>query len=171
MDFQKLRSDRQAIEDKSQVTVADLAAVRNDFSKIESESTSQPDATKLQTLTNDINALTGQLPTAAQATQIQADYTAVLQSQGITDQTLINQTVADINTVVQASGLTSADVTTIAADRKAIQTDMANNSNASSGSTSTPSGHPFPFGPRGGGFGGGRMGGRLGGFGMAWGNP
>jgi hypothetical protein len=168
-DLQKLHDDVQAILGKSQVTIAELTAVRADFERIASEATSQLDSTKTAALTNDIQALNGQLPTAAQTTQLQADYTAVLQSQGITDQTLINQTMSDINAVVQSANITAADLATLSADQAAIKSDLG--TNASGGSTSGPSGMPFP-GPMGGDFGGGQwivrsnrgfMGGKFGG--------
>jgi hypothetical protein len=169
-DFQKLQSDLQGILGKSQVTVAELTAVRGDFQKIASESTSQPDSTKVTTLTNDIQALNGQLPTAAQTTQLQTDYTAVLQSQGITDQTLINQTISDINALVQSANITTADLATLSADQTAIKNDLG--TNASGSATNATYGMPMMPGPMAGGFGGGPafvrsgggfMGGRSGG--------
>jgi hypothetical protein len=141
-DFQKLQSDVQSILAKSQVTVAQLTAVRADFQKIASAATSKPDSTKVTTLTNDIQAQNGQLPTAAQTTHLQADFTAVLQSQGITDQTLINQTISDINALVQSANISAADLATLSADQTAIKNDLG--TNASGGATNSTSGMPLP---------------------------
>jgi hypothetical protein len=153
-DFQKLQSDVQGILAKSHVTVAELTAVRADSQKIASEATSPLGSTQVTTLTNDVQALNGQLPTAAQTTQFQADYTAVLQSQGITDQTLISQTISDINAVVQSANITSADLATLAADQTAIKNDLG--TSTSGGQTNVTYGMPFP-GPMGGNLGGGRV--------------
>ncbi len=133
-DAQKLQTDLQNIHDKSLVTPADLAAVRKDFQQIQSEATTSPDPTKLATLQNDIQAVGSQMPTSAQATQLQNDFTAVVQSEGVTDQALITQTLTDMQTVVAHSGLTSDDLTTIATDMQAIQTDLG--TNASGGGSS-----------------------------------
>jgi hypothetical protein len=162
-DFQTLQTDTEAILAKSQVTVAQLTAVTVDFQKLASEATSKPDQSKLTTLANDIQALNGQLPTTTQASQLQADYTAVLQSEGITDTTLIAQTIADINTVVQASNITAADLSKLAADETAIKNDLPAKGPATWGG-GPPSGMGFfPHGPMGDPFGHGPMGGRFGG--------
>jgi hypothetical protein len=179
-DLEKLRTDLQAIAAKSQVTVAELTAVKGDFEKVSAAATSPPDSTKLVTLTSDITSLNGQLPTAAQATQLSNDYTAVLQSQGITDQSLVTQTISDIGAVVTSANITSTDVSTIATDEAAIKNDLG--SSASSDSGGPDFGHAFPGGPimvtagggpMRGGFGGGDWGGgpgmkfvRMGGMGM-----
>jgi hypothetical protein len=123
-DLKKLQTDLQAINDKSQVTPALLAAVRNDAQKIQSEATTAPSQTTLSTLESDVKALNGQLPTSAQTTQLDSDFTAVVQSEGVTDSSLISQTISDIAAVVAATNITSSDLSTIAADQKAIQTDI-----------------------------------------------
>ena len=155
--FDKLQTDMQAINDKSEVTPAALAAVRKDVQKLQDAATSAPDTDKVNTLINDINALKGQLPTADQATQLKSDFTAVLNSAGITDQDLINQTITDLETIVTDSNVTNDDLTTIAADHAAIQTALGNPVDGSDSSTSTssdeatldPSNNPFSliFGP------------------------
>jgi hypothetical protein len=136
-DLQKLQTDLQAINDKSQVTPALLAAVRNDVQKIQSEATTAPDSTKLTTLENDVKAVNGQLPTDAQKSQLESDFTAVVQSEGVTDSSLISQTVSDIEAVVTATNVTATDLSTIAADQKAIQTDLgaATGATAATGQT------------------------------------
>jgi hypothetical protein len=178
-DLTKLQTDLQAVQDKSQVTPALLAAARNDFQKIQAATTSKPDQTKLATLTADIKSLAGKLPTADQTTQLTADFTAVLESEGVTDQALITQAITDIQAVATASNITADDLSTLAADRAAIEADQA--SNAPGGSSgpvdgslllggllggqtgSGPLGDLTGGGPQGGRFGGGWQGGRFGG--------
>ena len=151
-DLKKLMTDSQAVQDKSQVTPALLAAVRKDFAKIRSEATTAPDTTKLATLTSDLKAVGDALPTAAQTTQLQNDFTAVVQSEGITDQALIAQTTADLQAVVTATNISSADLATLAADRLAVQNDRGTanpGTNAPDGNAATSSPQGFAGGPGG----------------------
>ncbi|SIN68859.1 hypothetical protein SAMN05444166_0128 [Singulisphaera sp. GP187] len=137
-DFEKLQTDLQAIHDKSEVTPKLLAAVRNDFDAIQKASTTDPDQDAVKALAATVDSIAGQIPTADQQTQLVADFTAVLKSQGITDQTLIDTAVADIQAVVAASHVTADDLTTIAADRKAIKTEMDANANPDAPPSATP---------------------------------
>jgi hypothetical protein len=180
-DLKKLQTDLQAVQDKSQVTPALLAAVRNDFQKIQAATTSKPDQAKLDTLTGDIKSLAGKLPTADQTTQLTSDFTAVLQSEGVTDRALITQAITDIQAVVTASKITADDLSTLAADRAAVEADQTSNAPGGSpgsvdgslllggllgGQTgSGPLGDLTGGGPRGGRFVGGWQGGRFGGQG------
>jgi hypothetical protein len=136
-DFEQLRTDQQAIAAKSSVTVAQEAAVRSDFQSIRKDTTGSPSSTAQTTLQNDIKALNGLLPTAAQQTQLQTDYTALLNSEGVTDQTLITKTINDLNAIVQASNVTNDDLKKIIADRQAITNDMGTPSSTTGSSTST----------------------------------
>ena len=167
--FQTLQSDLQIIHDKSQVTPAELAAVRKDLASISSQATTPADATKLQTLNTDAQNLNGQLPTDAQKSQLEADFTAVLQSEGITDSNLISQTITDIETVIQSTNITASDLATIATDQKAIQAALPSTATttSSSGGSSTGGANPvvFPGGPMRGRFG---MGQDANGIGMQW---
>jgi hypothetical protein len=149
-DLQKLRTDLQAINDKSQVTPALIAAVRTDVQTIQKDATSKPDQTKVTTLENDVKALNGQLPTDTQKTQLETDFTAVIQSEGVTDQTLISQTISAIEAVVKATNITSADLATIAADRKAIQTNLGSSGTGTT-TSDDPAGADFLNGLLGGG--------------------
>ncbi len=101
-DFDKLQTDLQAIQDKSEVTPKLLAAVRKDFDAIQKASTSAPDEDAVKALAATVDSLAGQIPTDEQQAKLVADFTAVLQSQGVTDQTLIDTAVADIQAVVAA---------------------------------------------------------------------
>ena len=84
--------------------------------------------------------------------QVDADLADVLKSQGVTDQSLIDQTIADLHAVNVARNITADDLTTLAADRKAIETDLGSTSTSSQSSSSNPgpSSPGFPGGPLGG---------------------
>jgi hypothetical protein len=123
-EFQKLQTDTQAIQAKSQVTPAETTALRDDFKAINKAATSPPSPTAVQTFQNDLKSLQGTLPTDAQRAQLESDFKAVVNSRGVTDQTLIDKTISDAEAIVASSNITSADLATIAADQKAIQTDL-----------------------------------------------
>jgi hypothetical protein len=189
-DFKQLQTDLHAIAAKSGVTVAQEVAVQDDFQAIQKAATGAPSSATQTTLQTDLKALNGLLPTTAQkSTQLQTDYTALLNSEGVTDQTLVTKTITDLNAIVQASNVTDADLSKIIADRQAIATDLGTPStsttSSSTSTTTTPdplAGLPFnvilgtagglghPGGPMGGFGQGGRMGGfaqsgRMGGWG------
>jgi hypothetical protein len=181
-DFQKLGTDLQAVHDKSQVTPAMQAVVRNDLQQIQKEATTAPDQTAVTTLANDLKNLNGALPSFTQG-QVQTDFEAVLKSEGLNDPALVTKTETDLNTVVQATNITAADVQTLQADRQAIQTDSGAGSTTTAATTSSPgttAPGAFPGGPMHGllggvlagvisgrpdAFPGGPMGGRFGGMG------
>ncbi len=125
-DLTKLHADEQAIEDKSQVTPAMQAKVRDDIKAIKGAETTTPDPAAVATLQKDIQAAQSAVggPTAAQLAQIQADQGAVSKSQGVSA-ALVGQLDADQKAIVTASGVTDADRATLAADRKAVEADFA----------------------------------------------
>ncbi len=143
-DFQKLQTDMHAIFAKSQVTEAEMVALDDDLKAIDKAATSAPSQATIQALQTDVNSLQGALPTSAQQTQLASDFTALVQSRGVTDTTLINKAISDAEAIRAASALTSADVSTIAADHKQIQTDLgasAPNSSSSQGASSQGAGN------------------------------
>jgi hypothetical protein len=121
-DFQKLNTDMQAIQDKSQVTPALLAAVRTDVQGLQKESTSAPTRATLTTLGNDLSALGGATPDFTQGA-LKADLEAALKSAGVSDAALESTLETDLNAVAAAMDVTSSDVATIQADLKAIASD------------------------------------------------
>ena len=123
-DLAKLRTDQQAIHDKSQVTPALLSTVRKDLQAIDAAKTGTADATVLKTLQTDRQAIfAGQAPpTDAQRTQLQVDQDAVLKNQGVS-QTLIDQLATDRLAVKTASNVTAADQATLDGDLAAIKKD------------------------------------------------
>ncbi len=121
-DFEKLQTDLKAIQDKSQVTPAMLAAVRNDVQALQKSSTSAPDKTAVDTLNKDLAALDGATPDFTQG-QLKTDLEAVIKSTGASDDTTVTKLEGDLNAVAQAMNVTSDDVATIQADQKAIADD------------------------------------------------
>src|SRR5205823_5637429 len=110
-DVQKLQSDVQAIEAKSQVTVGQLTAFRADIQAISppSDPSAQDPKTAIQTLRSDGSALLSSGTfTAAQQAQIANDFAAVLTSEGAT-QAQAARASADLRTIIAASGITSSD--------------------------------------------------------------
>jgi hypothetical protein len=123
-DLQKLQTDTHAILARSQVTVAQMVALQDDLQSIAKAETSAPSQATVQAFQTDLKGFAGALPTDAQKTQLENDYKAMLQSAGVTDTTLIDKAINDAEAIVASSGITSDDLATIAADRKAIQTDL-----------------------------------------------
>ncbi|MFO0960041.1 MAG: hypothetical protein U0800_21835 [Isosphaeraceae bacterium] len=126
-DFDKLHADLQAIQDKSQVTPALLAAVRNDIQSIMKASTASPKADLVDAVARDLAAL-GRHPDFTSGT-LQSDLEAAIKSTGVTDTALISTLETDLNAVYKARGITADDVARIQADADQIKAD--------SGSTST----------------------------------
>lgn len=123
-DLQKLQTETHAILAKSQVTVAQMVALQDDLQSIAKAETSAPSQATVQAFQTDLQGISGTLPTDAQKTQLETDYKAMLQSAGVTDSTLIDKAISDSEAIVTASGITSDDLANLAADRKAIQTDL-----------------------------------------------
>ncbi len=107
------------IYDKSQVTPALQAALTNDLQAIGKAATTAPDQTKVLPLESDIQTLAGTMPTAAQLTTLQADFTAAVNNEGVTDATKVTQTFTDLNALIAATNVTATDITTLTGDLKA----------------------------------------------------
>lgn len=135
-DFQKLGTDLQAIQDKSQVTPALLAAVRGDVQVIQKASTSAPTQASLTTLKNDLTALNGATPDFTQGA-LKADLEAALTSAGVSDATLQSKLEGDLNAVAAAMNVTPSDVAAIQADLNAVASDRG------SSSTTDPTNNPL----------------------------
>ena len=139
-DMEKLRADSQAIHDKSQVTPAMEATVRDDIKAIKGAETTTPDQAAVTTLQADIKAARANVggPTDAQIAQVQTDQDAVYASQGV-NSALITKLDTDRAAIKTASNVTSDDESTLAADKSAIQADFAKiNPPATSTTSATP---------------------------------
>jgi hypothetical protein len=147
-DIQKLQSDEQAIEAKSQVTVGQLTAFRAEVQAISPPSgpaTTAPESA-FQTLSSDASALLSSGTfTSAQQAQIVNDFAAVLTSAGATP-AQATQAATDLQAIITASGITASDISQIQGDVKAVNNDFGtSDAMAGSGSTSTPPANPDPF--------------------------
>ncbi len=151
--IQQYQTDVKSIYDKSQVTPALQSALTNDLQAISKAATTAPDQTKVLALQSDLQTLAGSLPTTAQLTTLQADFTAAVNSEGVTNTTQINQTFADLNALIAATNVTATDITTLTNDLKAaglstatplmpplgVNLDVLNLAiNVNAGSTTTP---------------------------------
>ena len=143
-DLTKLQTDVHDILAKSQVTVAQTVALQDDFKAIDKAATTAASQDALKAFQDDVKAIGDSLPTDDQKAKLVSDFTALVKSRGVTDQTLIDKTVADAEAIVAASGVTADDLAKLAADRQAIQTDFGRPADTSSTPTSTPA---MPAGP------------------------
>ena len=112
-------ADVQTIADKSQVTPALQAALRKDLQALNSAATTAPDQAKALALQSDVQTLAGTLPTGDGLATLRADFTAAVNSEGVTDSARITQTFSDLNALIAATNIGPGDVTTLTADLKA----------------------------------------------------
>jgi hypothetical protein len=117
--IKQLKTDEQAIADKSQVTPALQASLRTDLQTLSKAATTAPDSTKLLALQSDLQSLAGTLPTSAQLATLQTDFTSVVNSEGVTDSATITKTFTDVNALITASNIGTSDITKLTADLKA----------------------------------------------------
>lgn len=118
--FAKQSADFQAVQDKSEVTPRLLASLRQAREKVASEA-GTADAALVKTLQDGTEAVrqSGTF-TEAQQAQIQADYTAALKGAGVSDASIAGLFAAQ-DAVRAASGVTAADLKTLADDQAAVQ--------------------------------------------------
>ncbi len=135
-DFDKLQTDIQAVRANSTVTPAQEQAVHADFDQIAQAlvangSTQQAAFDQLAALRPSGNPLTTPVDMASLTTKLTA-----LESQGVSA-TLVTQTLADIQTLINGSPVTTAQQQTIQADIQAILKDSGGKIDLT-----TNSGHP-----------------------------
>jgi mucin-22 len=127
-DVTKLQSDTQAVAAKSGTTVSDLSAIATDNQAIA--------AAGLRLNQTSLNKATAELATAVAAgsdtTQAKTDFNALFTGSSVTQAT-IDAAFTDLTKAIKDSGITTAQLTAIAADQTAIQTDLS--------AISTSSGH------------------------------
>jgi hypothetical protein len=112
-------TDVQSIADKSQVTPALQAALRNDLQALAKDATTAPDETKVLALESDVQTLAGTLPTSDALATLQSDFAAAVASEGVTDTATIAKAGTDLDALIAAKGITSDDVATLTKDLKA----------------------------------------------------
>ena len=127
--YSKLRTDLQALEtelqtlaEKSGVTIADLQNLTNDSQAI-AQAGFHFDATTLNPV---ISELAVAVAGGASTSQAQSDFTALFSSNSNVSSTTITNTFNDLVKTITDSGVTTTDLSTVAADEAAIQTDLSN---------------------------------------------
>ncbi|MDX2038270.1 MAG: hypothetical protein SFX72_16595 [Isosphaeraceae bacterium] len=122
--FEKLAVDTKAINDRSTVTPVMLAALRDDYLAIESAAKTPADPTKLAAARATLATIGDALPTSVQKAQIRLDIAAIIDSRGVTDESLVEKLANDAESIVAAMNLTADDLALLAADLDAIETAM-----------------------------------------------
>ena len=139
---EQLRTDQQALDARSQVTVAQTVALANDAKAVKAGATTAADPTALTTLQGDLKAaLAGG---TLNFSQLLTDQAAVLKSEGVSA-SVVTQTQADEQAVFAASGITQADLKTISADQQALAAALQ----PQLGSSGTAPGAPMGINPGG----------------------
>jgi hypothetical protein len=140
-DMAKLRSDAESIRAKSTVTPDQLAKVRSDFQAIGQalHASGQTPAGPRGPL----GEFRGGPDLMGTDTSALKDKLTALGPQGVSS-TLVDQTLADVQAVQQASNVTAADQQTLQADHKAVEADLAALGGPQAGSRPDFPGH---FGP------------------------
>ncbi len=140
-DVQKLQTELQSLAEKSGLTIADEQSLTNDAQAIAqagfhfTASTLNPVISELAT------AVAGGTSTS----QAQTDFTALFGTSSNVSSTTITNTFNDLVKAIHDSAVTTADLSTVAADQAAIQTDLKNlfpgkNGGGSGSSSGTGSG-------------------------------
>jgi hypothetical protein len=121
----KFQKDSQAILDKSQVTPAMLATLRNDIDTISAAAKSAPNLDKVKAFEANLVSLAETFPTSAQLSSLQNDFEAVVSSEGVTDPMLVPKVFTDLNTVIVASQITAEDINMLKSDIKDLKVDYS----------------------------------------------
>jgi cell division protein FtsB len=124
-DLKSLETELQSLAAKSGVTVADLTQLRTDEQTIASAGFRFDPETLQVVVTELATAVAGGSSTA----QAQTDFTALFSGSTVT-QSVIDTTFTDLVKVITDSGVTTADLTTVAADEAAVQSDVGSTGNA-----------------------------------------
>ena len=134
-DLQKLQTENQTLAAKSLVTVADLTNLVTDSQTIAGAGL-RLDPQSLQKV---VNELVSAVAAGTDTTQAQTDFNALFSGSNVA-QTSIDKTFNDLVQTIQDSKITAADLTTLAADQAAIQTDRTNLHNGSGTSVTSSTG-------------------------------
>jgi hypothetical protein len=129
-DRQKLQTDLQTLTAKSGVTVADLSTLQTDSQTIAGAGLRLNPQSLQKVVTKLVTAVTN----GADTSQAKTDFNALFTGSNVAQAT-IDKSFNDLIQTIQDSKLTAADLSTITADRTAIQTDLSNlHSSSGSGS-------------------------------------
>jgi hypothetical protein len=140
---QQLRTDIETIQSQSKVTVAQLAALRQDFITL-AMSGLYPNGSELATFENDLLTAVAASNTAGSGGTLSATETSTLQGElgtaygsSVSSSTALNQLYNDMLAIAQDSNITTANITTITGDQAKIQADLSASSSSSSSSSSS----------------------------------
>ncbi|MGO9469430.1 MAG: hypothetical protein ACLQIB_47045 [Isosphaeraceae bacterium] len=120
-DWKALVTELQGLAAKSGVTVADLESLALDSQAI-GQAGFHFTASSLHTV---ISELATAVAGGASTSQAQSDWSALFTSSSVSN-TVVTNTFNDLVTVIQDSHVTTTDLTTVAGDEAAIQTDLSN---------------------------------------------
>ena len=134
-DIQKLQTENQTLAAKSLVTVSDLTDLVTDSQTIAGAGLRLDP----QSLDKVVNELVTAVAAGTDTTQAQTDFNALFTGSNVA-QTSIDKTFNDLVQTIQDSKVTAADLTTLAADQAAIQTDRTNLQNGSGTSVTNSTG-------------------------------
>ena len=120
-DVQKLHTELQSLAEKSGLTIADEQSLANDGQAIAQAGL----YFKASTLDPVISELAMAVAGGTSTSQAQTDFTALFSGSGVSSTTITN-TFNDLTKAIQHSAVTTTDLSTVAADQAAIQTDLKN---------------------------------------------
>jgi hypothetical protein len=121
IDLQALRTELESLAAKSGLTIADLESLSVDSQTI----TQAGFRFDPQSLNSAISELAKAVAGGTSTSQAQTDFTALFNGSSVST-TTINTTFSNLTKAIQDSGVLPADLTTVAADRAAIQADLKN---------------------------------------------
>jgi hypothetical protein len=113
-----LLGDEATTLNRSHVTPQMRSALSTDVAAISQGITKTPGAAPLATLKADL-ATSGAAPTQAQLATLGTDYAAVMNSAGVTDSALIQKTFGDLQTFINALGVTPAETSRLISELQA----------------------------------------------------
>jgi len=122
-DWKALITELQTLAAKSGVTVANLESLALDSQAI-GQAGFHFNASSLHSVISELATALAASPPAS-TTQAQSDWTALFNGSSVST-TVITNTFNDLVTGIQNSNVTTTDLTTVASDEAAIQTDLAN---------------------------------------------
>jgi hypothetical protein len=120
-DVQKLLSELQALGARSGVTIADLESLTRDSQSI----TQAGFHFNAQSLNKVVSELATAVAGGTSTAQAQSDFTALFSGSSVST-TVINTTFSDLVKTIGDSTVTTTDLSTVASDEAAIQTDLSN---------------------------------------------
>jgi len=136
-DVQKLQNELQGLATRSVITIADLQSLTSDGQAISRAGFSF----NFQSLKPVLSELAAAVAAGSSTTQAQSDFTALFNGSSVSA-SVISTTFSDLVKAIQASKVTPTELSTVAADEAAIQTDLKNLNVAKTGGTGTGSGTP-----------------------------